>query len=130
MKIKATLLFILLSVLLVSKSDRIYACLHSNIQIAQNTTAVDNTFSSCKKSALKHAEINAGSASIATDVFPDYYPSDEEDDLIDNNVFQKLHNGYSFFNTQTYYSFFQPSVNTLSGNYAPKKYILYRVFII
>ncbi len=130
MKIKATLLFILLSVLLISKSDRIYARLHSNVQIAQNATAVDNTFSSGKETALKYAESKTCNDNIAADVFPDYYPSDEEDDSIDNSVFQKPQNAYSFFYTQTHRYFFQRNVNTLSGNYAPKKYILYQVFII
>ncbi len=130
MKIKATIVFLLLSVLLIGKSDKVVARLHSNVQLVQHATAVDNTFSICEKSALKYAEVNVCNWQVTADVFPDYYPSDEEDDSIDNSVFHKLHNVFSFLDTQTYHCFFQPDVNALSGNYAPKKYILYRVFII
>ncbi len=86
MKIKATIVFLLLSVLLIGKSDKVVARLHSNVQLVQHATAVDNTFSICEKSALKYAEVNVCNWQVTADVFPDYYPSDEEDDSIDNSV--------------------------------------------
>ncbi|MFN8238432.1 MAG: hypothetical protein U0T77_09695 [Chitinophagales bacterium] len=124
MKIKATLLFILLAVFLLNVTGRIGAYSHSHQYTAINPVA--DAIKSDNNNGLQSPVCSK----LLSNIIQDYYQSDEDDDPVNSIGVYKPQKASSFSATLFHNKCFNSTLTSLSGEYTPKRYILFRVFII
>lgn len=122
MKIKATLLLILLSAILLNVPGK--SCVYF---FSAGNSKSDALVSSCKSENPRQI---AAYKKQAANGIQDYYQTDEDDDSYNISGFQKPQNASSFSAVFFHSYNSNPTTTSSLGKYTPKRYLLYRVFII
>lgn len=127
MKLKATSIFILLSVFFLYKIDKSH--LHSQQYLANQNVKADN-LASANYVNNYYLQDESGSK-FSQDVFQNDDQIDEEDETFDANYFNVLQNKlFSFFNAAVFTYHGNNNIKSALEALSSRKYILFSVFRI